>query len=655
VVTAALAATSYLVLRAVVHRRFLDLEQQIAREELRRCETALTRERDRLSMIAVDWAAWDDTWRFVQDGNAEFAEQYLGADALRNLSCSVLWFVAPDGRVVRRCGPESAGLQLADSPEDLFPQGHVLLRAGSAKSAVTGLVRSNRGPMLVAARPVTTSRRTGPYAGWLVVGRLVAGETLDLLSRDAGARFRLLDPADGALDPEARSAFEEFRATSEAVLRESGPGDELRTYAVLRDLHGDAGYLLRADVPREVSNQGVIALRVASVFTLASSAAIVAVLFVLLRITVERPLLRLTQHAERIGRSGDLAARSGIVRNDEIGRMATAFDEMVQKLADSRAQYAEVARRAGMAEAARAVLHNAGNVLTGVCVSAGAVGEALRKSRVDGLLRGVDLLSGNRSRLQEYLERDERGRVLPEYLEKSAAAVRDERTALLEEAERLQRSVEHAVEIVKRQDALAWGPSQAARESVPLTTIVAGTAALVEPGCRLLGIEVEGHAQSDAALVTDRARLTQILVNLLTNARDAVAVRSDETGAASPARAGRIVLSAAVDGSVARFTVTDNGCGMTPEVLARIFEGGRSSKGAGRGVGLHYCSLAAREMGGVLRAESPGKGLGATFTLELPLSAPAAPAASAAAAARCGRAASAVAGSAATAKAGSVA
>ena len=65
--------------------------------------------------------------------------------------------------------------------------------------------------------------------------------------------------------------------------------------------------------------------------------------------------------------------------------------------------------------------------------------------------------------------------------------------------------------------------------------------------------------------------------------------------------------------------VQDSGVGIPPEVLGRLFEFGYTTKKDGHGFGLHSAALAAREMGGALRASSDGIGAGACFVLELPL------------------------------------
>ena len=73
---------------------------------------------------------------------------------------------------------------------------------------------------------------------------------------------------------------------------------------------------------------------------------------------------------------------------------------------------------------------------------------------------------------------------------------------------------------------------------------------------------------------------------------------------------------------LAHVAVTDNGIGIAPENLTRIFAHGFTTKKNGHGFGLHSGALAAREMGGALLVNSDGLGTGATFTLVLPVQPP---------------------------------
>ena len=68
--------------------------------------------------------------------------------------------------------------------------------------------------------------------------------------------------------------------------------------------------------------------------------------------------------------------------------------------------------------------------------------------------------------------------------------------------------------------------------------------------------------------------------------------------------------------------VADNGVGIPPENLTRVFNHGFTTRQEGHGFGLHSGALAARELGGALIAQSEGPGKGAAFTLDLPLQPP---------------------------------
>jgi signal transduction histidine kinase len=117
-------------------------------------------------------------------------------------------------------------------------------------------------------------------------------------------------------------------------------------------------------------------------------------------------------------------------------------------------------------------------------------------------------------------------------------------------------------------------------------------------------------------LTVVKHKVLQILVNLLRNAGEACrqAGRPDSL----------VTVTQGCAGGRFQVTIADNGVGVAAENLNRLFTRGFTTRKDGHGFGLHSSRLAAREMGGDLHARSAGSGLGAVFTLELPLT-PAAP------------------------------
>jgi signal transduction histidine kinase len=118
------------------------------------------------------------------------------------------------------------------------------------------------------------------------------------------------------------------------------------------------------------------------------------------------------------------------------------------------------------------------------------------------------------------------------------------------------------------------------------------------------------YAADVPEILVEKHKVLQILVNLIRNAKYAC----EESDTPDKLLTVRIING---DNRV-RITVEDNGVGIPPENLARIFSHGFTTRKNGHGFGLHSGALAAQELGGCLTALSEGPGRGATFTLELP-------------------------------------
>ena len=124
-------------------------------------------------------------------------------------------------------------------------------------------------------------------------------------------------------------------------------------------------------------------------------------------------------------------------------------------------------------------------------------------------------------------------------------------------------------------------------------------------------VNVTREISSVPPLQTDRHKVMQILVNLLSNAKHALDQSEGD-------RRMTVRVTQNQEGQL-EIAVMDNGTGIAPENLTRIFSHGFTTKKQGHGFGLHSGALAAKELGGTLKAHSDGPGRGATFTLTLPL------------------------------------
>ncbi|HTO03783.1 MAG TPA: ATP-binding protein [Opitutus sp.] len=305
-------------------------------------------------------------------------------------------------------------------------------------------------------------------------------------------------------------------------------------------------------------------------------------------------------------------------RGEIIGTFGVSKDVTKQKeteLALERAQreLVDASRLAGMAEVATGVLHNVGNVLNSLNVSASVITAGFKQSKIENLAKVSALLRDHASDLGDFLTNDPKGRRIPEFLESLAVHSLAERDRLLAEAESLQRNVDHIKEIVAMQQSYATMVSII--EPLDATALMEDSLRMNLGALARHSVNVIRDFKPAPQILAEKAKVLQILVNLIRNAKYA----ADDGGREDKSVTLRIEPTA--EGRV-RLTVADNGVGIPPENLTRIFAHGFTTRVGGHGFGLHSSANAAREMKGSLTVHSDGLGLGAAFTLELPSVAP---------------------------------
>jgi PAS domain S-box-containing protein len=304
--------------------------------------------------------------------------------------------------------------------------------------------------------------------------------------------------------------------------------------------------------------------------------------------------------------SGTITHVLGIRRDLSERKLAEA------ELAKAHRELMDASRQAGMAEIAINVLHNVGNVLNSVNVSAGLVGITLRKSRVSALVRAMELLEAHADDVGDFLTNDPKGKLLPGYLKRATDAVAEEQRRMVSELAHLNKSIDHIKSVVSTQQSFAR--SVCLVEPVQVCDLAEDALRMNGGELARLRVAVEKRFEPVPIVNIDRPRALQILVNLINNAGHAMEN--------VPHDSRRITLHVStIGGHSLRIAVQDQGEGIPAENLTRIFAHGFTTRATGHGFGLHSCALAARQMGGTLSVHSDGPGQGATFTLELPVSA----------------------------------
>ena len=630
-VSASFLAASYLVQRVIVQPEFAAIEDHEAQANLARAIEGLQSDAEALATSARDYAAWDDTYAFVATRDPAYAVANLVPHTFSNLGLDAAAIVSRDGEVIWGRRLDAQG-RLVDDPalfSALTSPAHRLTEHATPGSRRQGVLATEAGLALVGSAAITDNAERAPVRGSVIFARFLDDAALTLLSDRTRVDLAVsavdeVPAADRvALDRLARAAAARGAAAGASPLRGStiAPGETwldrssaslLRDYALVPDVGGSPALLLRVDLRRETSLRAAEAVRLAVLASAAGGIAIFVATWWAMSRFVLRPLELMTSHALRVGASGDLHSRLNFEAKGELGILAREFDLMVERLERSRAELVETAHHAGRAQAAGAVLHDVGNVLTSATVSAGVAANALARSELPSLRAAAELLVRNQERLPEFLSAEHQGRHLVVFLAELATQLEGEQELVAAELKALGASIEHIATLVRAQGEYS--------RAKPLLEVVE-PAALVEQALLLCAdafqrhdVRVERRIETGRPVRLDRHRCLQVLANLLSNAKHAVR----DAGRAPGTISIRVATERDGSGEWLLVEVGDDGVGIAAEDLERIFALGFSTRSEGRGIGLHSAANLAHEMGGSLRAASDGPGRGASFALRIP-------------------------------------
>jgi signal transduction histidine kinase len=287
---------------------------------------------------------------------------------------------------------------------------------------------------------------------------------------------------------------------------------------------------------------------------------------------------------------------------------ASSQKQSSEELEEAQAQLVTASRKAGMAEVATGVLHNVGNILNSVNVSSTIIYDQLKRSSVAMLQQLSDLVARQGDALPDYIRNDERGKLIPKFIQELSTQITGEHDMIGQELTGLVANVEHIKEIVLMQQGYARLSGKT--EKIDIVALVDHALGINESAFSRHRIRVVKNIQPTPPIFAERGKTLQILVNVIRNAKHAL----DE----GRGHDRELVVSIFAKETSVCIAIKDNGIGISPEVLPRVCTYGFTTREHGHGFGLHSGVVAAADMKGSLSVTSEGLGKGATFTLELP-------------------------------------
>lgn len=320
--------------RVIVLGGYERLERQSILQNVEQAVRMIDDELAQVKSVVGDWAPWDETYQFVQDGNQDYIDNNLAESTIINLPIDFLIYLNSTGEMVRCAYVDPATGEGAQCPQELIDfarENRILYRSDDRQETLRGVRLLPDNPVLLAVGPILTSKFEGPVMGTLMAGRYLSEREVQRLAEKVSLSIRI-QPLEGEQLPRDVVSAKQLLSGQETTAVDIVDDNTIAAYTVLNDLQGKPILMLGIDSQRRIYAQGKANL----VYFLAAICAAGLVFIVATLLFIESKVLsrivRLNHEVEAIGRTGDLAGRTFVEGRDELAGLATAINEMLESV-----------------------------------------------------------------------------------------------------------------------------------------------------------------------------------------------------------------------------------------------------------------------------------------------------------------------------------
>lgn len=323
----------YFMTKFFVVGNVLDTERNGMNKDLTRAVNAIAYDLSTLENWTVDWAAWDDTYNFVQDIDTEqYVEKNLIDATFLSQRVSMILFLNDEGMLKHAKWFDISLGQEVEAPADFqqeLLQWPGLRQLSHADSVRKGLVQSPQGPMLIVAKPVVDSLKLLPSRGVLIVGRYLNHSEMELLAAVTNLRTDI-SIIDG------KSSSNAINISTKAFLKDAAQiwtnDDAIFGMVAVKDIFGVDKFQLVIQDPRNYYKQSFKMLRGFSTAVFLTMALFGLAIFILIDRHVLRGLISLTKDISKIKGFEDVTTDFGVKGDDEVALLSKKLKDMFDEL-----------------------------------------------------------------------------------------------------------------------------------------------------------------------------------------------------------------------------------------------------------------------------------------------------------------------------------
>jgi len=257
-------AIGYAIHRRVVAPEFVELENNEAEQVARKISEDIRHEAARIDVHTDNWATWDDSYEFGLGANPQYMKKNIEPALSSTLDLDWIIVLNREGKVISGPVQDSKTGELLNVPE--LPDGqwdpsHPLLIGDTEDAPIAGVIRTSRGPVIVASRDILRNDRSGPSSGRFVMGRWLDQEFLAELDGHLDLEIQVLLPTSDQIPASIAELFAREDAVT-MLAEDDSDAETLHVFTPLMDLTGEQSLIVHTAYPREITRRALTVGRV---------------------------------------------------------------------------------------------------------------------------------------------------------------------------------------------------------------------------------------------------------------------------------------------------------------------------------------------------------------------------------------------------------
>ncbi len=336
---------------------YMVLERNEAAVNAKRGLSAISNIVAELSNKAYDWAQWDDTYTFIQNTNPEYLHSNMVDSTFTSLKVNVIVFVNSTGDVIYGKAFSFENNAEVAIPQELLDEvshSDTLWNHTTIENRVTGVIPLTDIPLLVASRPITTSRGEGPIRGAVIMGLFLDTQIVEQISESVALPVAIVSSSDLQAPYFASQTYSSSELGESPVFVHVPKNNSISGFGLIKDIHGVFAFTLTVESPMNIYMQGQNSVYFFLLLYITSGLTIGLVTVVLLEKGLLARIDRLSLAIKNMGKSKSLSNKLAWQNKDEFSLLANAIDSMVEE------RFNTIGEFAGM------IGHDLRNPLTGI-------------------------------------------------------------------------------------------------------------------------------------------------------------------------------------------------------------------------------------------------------------------------------------------------